>query len=278
MKESELPSDSKSPSIFSIVMPMYNAERTLKASVASVQTQRDPDWQLLIVDDCSKDGSLLLARKLAQSDSRIVVISQAVNGGVAAARNAGLKAARGRFICFLDSDDFWLPNKLSEQRKLLEAGHLVVFGAYHRYLADGRFTLVKSALKVGLRSFDFGNPIGNLTGVYDREKLGLELQKKCGHEDYIMWRELVRRAGHAVAVDAPVAIYTVSAGSLSSGKKRAASWQWDILRTHFSFSLPHATFAFGCYAVTRIFRRISERLTAVQKTELFEVVKGKGSA
>jgi teichuronic acid biosynthesis glycosyltransferase TuaG len=273
MKESELQVDSGTLGVFSIVMPMYNAETTLRASVASVQAQLDHNWQLLIVDDCSKDGSLAQARQLALADSRIVVISLPVNGGVAAARNAGLNAATGRFIGFLDSDDFWLPEKLSEQRKLLVAGHPVVFGAYHRYLADGRFALVRSSLRVGLRSFDFGNPIGNLTGVYDKAKVGIELQKKCGHEDYIMWREIVRRAGHAVAVDASVAIYTVSATSLSSGKKRAASWQWDILRTHFGFSWPHALFAFGCYAVTRISRRILERMTAVRRADLLEVVK-----
>jgi teichuronic acid biosynthesis glycosyltransferase TuaG len=275
IKELELHLDSRLTSDFSIVMPMYNAEKTLEASVASVQKQRDKNWQLLIVDDCSKDGSLALARKLAEMDSRIVVIAQTTNSGVAAARNAGLNAARGRFICFLDSDDFWLPGKLTEQRKLLATGHPIVFGAYYRYLPDGRFSLVRTAQKVGLRSFDAGNPIGNLTGVYDREKLGIELQKKCGHEDYIMWRELVRRAGYALAVDTSVAIYRVSSGSLSSGKKRAASWQWDILRTHFGFSLSHALFAFACYAVTRMSRRVSERLTAAPRADLLEVVEGR---
>jgi glycosyltransferase involved in cell wall biosynthesis len=273
MNESDSHFAPQSIEIFSIVMPMYNAEKTLKASVASVQAQLDRHWQLLIVDDCSKDGSLKQARSLASADARIVVISLETNSGVAAARNAGLKAATGRFICFLDSDDFWLPEKLSEQRKLLSAGHPVVFGAYHRYLSEGRFVLVRSSLRVGLRSFDFGNPIGNLTGVYDREKVGIEYQKKCGHEDYIMWREIVRRAGYAVAVDGSVAIYTVSATSLSSGKKRAASWQWNILRTHFGFSLPRALFAFSCYAFTRIGRRVAERLTAVRRADLLAVVK-----
>jgi glycosyltransferase involved in cell wall biosynthesis len=259
--------DSNAEGIFSIVMPMYNAEKTLRASVASVQSQQDRDWQLLIVDDCSKDGSL------ASIDSRIVVIALATNGGVAAARNAGLNAATGRYICFLDSDDFWLSNKLSEQRKLLNLGHSVVYGPYFRYLSESRFSLVRSSSRANLRSFDYGNPIGNLTGVYDKEKLGIELQKKCGHEDYIMWREIVRRAGHAAAVEAPVAIYTVGTNSLSSGKQRAASWQWDILRTHFGFSFLHASFAFGCYAITRISRRIAERLTAAPRADLLEVVR-----
>jgi teichuronic acid biosynthesis glycosyltransferase TuaG len=257
---------------FSIVMPMYNAAETVSKSVDSVRAQTDPRWELLIVDDCSTDESLNVAQTLAQADARVKVIRLARNSGVAAARNAAIKAAGGRYICFLDSDDFWLPGKLLAQRELFEQGSSVVFGSYYRRLTDGKFSLVKAIANASFRRFDFGNPIGNLTGAYDAQKLGIELQKKCGHEDYIMWREIVRRAGSATSVQEPVAIYTVSASSLSAAKNKAAKWQWDILRKHFGFSLPYAGLAFGFYAFSRVGRRLGEKFTAFESVGLNKVM------
>jgi glycosyltransferase involved in cell wall biosynthesis len=254
-------------------MPMYNAAKTVSKSVDSVLAQTDPKWQLLIVDDCSIDDSLNVAHALAKTDPRIKVIPLERNSGVAAARNAAIKSSEGRYICFLDSDDFWLPNKLAAQRQMFLQGSSVVFGSYYRYLSNGRFSLVQAIAKAGLRRFDFGNPIGNLTGAYDAKKLGIELQKKSGHEDYIMWREIVKRAGSAASVNEPVAIYSVSASSLSASKNKAAKWQWDILRQHFEFSRTYAAIAFGLYAFSRVGRRVAEKFTSFESAELKKVMR-----
>jgi glycosyltransferase involved in cell wall biosynthesis len=253
-------------------MPAFNAAKFLPSAIASVRGQTETRWELLVVDDCSVDSSVEVALELSRRDSRIRVLSMEKNGGVAEARNLGLQNSQGKYICFLDSDDYWLPEKLAKQLVLFEAGHKVVFSSYFRYLPNKRFSLVPSALKVNATNFDFGNPIGNLTGSYNRDVLGLVFQSKCGHEDYVMWRELVMKAGSATSVPVPLAIYTVSNSSLSGAKNKAAKWQWGLLREQFKFTFPYAIFAFCVYLASRIWLRIREKFTARHSPELLKVV------
>jgi glycosyltransferase involved in cell wall biosynthesis len=97
---------SRAPSA-SVVVPAHDAEMTLRACVQSVLNQTEPDFELLIVDDGSSDGTLELARSV--NDARVQVHTQLASG-VSAARNAGIRAATGEIVCFLDSDDLLLPD------------------------------------------------------------------------------------------------------------------------------------------------------------------------
>lgn len=102
--------------LVSIVMPCFNAADHLPRSIGSVQAQTFPSWRLIVVNDGSSDGTLEWLRR--QSDERIEVISQ-VNLGLSAARNAGLAAARSRYVAFLDADDTWHPEFLEEMYNAL---------------------------------------------------------------------------------------------------------------------------------------------------------------
>lgn len=95
----------------SVIVPVYNAEKTLSRSVESVLAQTELDWELWLVNDGSSDGSLALCREYEAADPRIHVIDKP-NGGVGSARNAGLDAAAGEYVAFLDSDDAYEPNFL----------------------------------------------------------------------------------------------------------------------------------------------------------------------
>ena len=102
----------------SIIMPCYNAATHLPASVGSVLAQAFPDWELIAVDDGSGDGTLAWLQ--AQTDPRIRPFSQP-NQGVSAARNAGLAAARGHYVAFLDADDTWSEGFLEKMLAALQA-------------------------------------------------------------------------------------------------------------------------------------------------------------
>jgi len=104
----------------SVVMPAYNAERYLAAAVESVLRQSFGDLELLIVDDGSSDRTVEIARGFAERDARVRVLEQP-NAGPGPARNAALRAARGRLIAFLDSDDEWDETFLSEHVAILDA-------------------------------------------------------------------------------------------------------------------------------------------------------------
>lgn len=113
MTETPLPS-------VSVVIPAYNAETTLAQAVASAVSQDHKPAEVLVVDDCSQDGTAALAGELAGLDPSIRLVPREENGGPAAARRTGVHAASGDLIALLDADDIWVPGKVSRQVSLLE--------------------------------------------------------------------------------------------------------------------------------------------------------------
>lgn len=112
------------PRIF-VVIPVYNAEATLSACTSSLKAQTFTDWQAVLVDDGSTDGSAALCDAICAADSRFQVIHQP-NGGPTAARNAGMDIMRGEAVTFLDSDDILPPEFLQELWNALEGRDLVI--------------------------------------------------------------------------------------------------------------------------------------------------------
>jgi len=117
---------------FSIIVPVYNVQEYLKACVKSVLEQTFDDFELILVDDGSKDQSGTLCDALAEEDPRITAIHQD-NLGASAARNHGLRTARGRYILFLDSDDFYPQTDLLENIRKKSDGQDMVCINYARY-------------------------------------------------------------------------------------------------------------------------------------------------
>lgn len=110
----------------SIVLPAYNREKTIGAAIRSVLRQTYSDFELIVVDDGSQDGTVEAAR--AVQDSRIRVLALEENRGAGGARNAGIQAARAPWVAFQDSDDEWLPEKLSRQMaRLAEGGFIAAY-------------------------------------------------------------------------------------------------------------------------------------------------------
>ncbi len=106
--------------LISVVVPVYNAENFLERTVSTIQAQTDPNFEILLVNDGSKDASLALCRRLEKEEPRIRVIDQ-TNQGVSAARNAGVRAAKGDWISFVDSDDLLYPGMLAALRAGMES-------------------------------------------------------------------------------------------------------------------------------------------------------------
>ena len=136
----------------SIVIPAYNRAATLHRAVASVLAQDFRDWELIVVDDGSTDDCAGAVR--ACGDPRLKLIRHPVNRGAPAARNTGVRAAAGRLVAFLDSDDEWLPGKLAAQVSALDQaparlGALSTGFVLHRVAGGGRFERMPVADSAG---------------------------------------------------------------------------------------------------------------------------------
>lgn len=247
-----------SGNLVSVIMPVYNASAWLRRGVDSVLQQTHGELELIAIDDGSQDDSLAVLDAYAHVDRRVRVHRQAANGGVAAARNAGIAIARGDFIAFLDADDWWQPVKLERQLAGLRAsGASISYTAYWRVAEDGRrLGTVTPPLQISWSDMLASNFIGNLTGLYART-LGDVPFRRIGHEDYVFWLEQVRRAGAAVRVptDEPLASYLVRESSLSANKLRAARWQWTIYREVEQLGLVHSMVCMCRYVRNAVIKR-----------------------
>ena len=118
----------------SVVMPCYQSGETVERSVRSVQAQTMADWELIAVDDGSTDDTLARLRALQTDEPRMRVLHQD-NAGVSAARNAGIDAARGEWLFFLDADDRLTPDALATLLDMADDALDVVCGAYEMRLS-----------------------------------------------------------------------------------------------------------------------------------------------
>ncbi len=125
--------------LFSVIVPVYNSERTLQRCLSSLQNQTEADFEVLMVENCSLDGSAALCRAFAAQDSRFQLVTLDVQCGPSGARNAGLDRANGSYIAFVDSDDYVEPSHLACLRETFEAGNPdAVFFGYHQVSVDGQ--------------------------------------------------------------------------------------------------------------------------------------------
>lgn len=221
----------------SIIMPAFNAGKFVRDSIQSVLNQTYCHWKLYVVNDCSTDNTKEILTEF--NDPRIVLLNTPANSGVAEARNIGIAKSQGIYIAFLDSDDLWVETKLEKQLELLEKGNDVVCSHYSTF-SDSSDKLLSTRFfpkNITYQDMLVSNKVGNLTGIYNQNKLGKFFQKKIGHEDYVMWLEIIKSAGQAVSIPEVLAFYRVSPTSLSGNKVKASLWQWDIYRKHLQFGV-----------------------------------------
>ena len=170
--------------LVSIITPCYNAAPFISQAIESVLAQSFGDWEMIIVDDCSSDDSLSIIQKYARIDSRIRYLrTDKPSGSPTLPRNMGIKEAKGRYIAFLDSDDIWLPNKLSDQLKVFEKSEVaIVFSNYEKVSLGGERCgrEVIAPCEVDYRLLLKGNCIGCLTAMYDSALTGKIFFKEIG--------------------------------------------------------------------------------------------------
>ncbi|GAA0800530.1 glycosyltransferase family 2 protein [Psychrobacter piscatorii] len=239
----------------SIIMPVYKARATIQQAISSVISQTYSNWELIIVNDCCPDNSCLQVQDMIISDLRIFRIDNVTNQGVAISRNKGIAKAEGNIIAFLDSDDYWHPEKLSLQVDKIKKGYDVVCSNYMRIELNTKTKEVPNKVEFDYSDMLKSNRIGNLTGIYRSDLIGKIYQKNVGHEDYIMWLEIVKIAKKGYCIQKSLAYYRVTNNSLSSNKFQAAFWQWNVYRKEVNLSLIKSIWFFLNYSYTAYKKR-----------------------
>lgn len=214
-------------------MPVYQGREHLAAAIESVLAQTFEQFELLVVDDGSTDGSSEIVRTYAERDPRVRYRRQE-NAGQGAARNAGIGVARGEAVAFLDQDDLWLPEKLARQLPLLDDATVVYSDTY--ILRDGgasreeRFSdhLDGWPTPATLRSLIVGNTIPVLTALLSRRLVlahgGFTSDRALkGVDDYDLWLRLAAAGVVFTYVPEPLAVYRVHKAAMSSDRVGMAS-------------------------------------------------------
>ena len=239
--------------IITVIMPCYNASQFISEAINSVINQTYQNWELIIVDDCSSDDSVEIINQYIKTDNRIKLFSTDQNSGTASVpRNLGIKNAVGDYIAFLDTDDIWLPKKLEKQILLIEKINAVlVYSFYEKINTDGirNNRVIKSPLEVNYKQLLTGNIIGCLTAIYSVNELGKIYFSTAGHEDYIMWLEILKKGHVAYCIPEVLAFYRVGQSSLSSNKQYVWKWTWNIYRKNEKLSIIKSIYYFSLYAV-----------------------------
>jgi teichuronic acid biosynthesis glycosyltransferase TuaG len=252
----------KERSLVSVLMPLHNAADTLVDSVSSVRAQKYANWELVIVDDASVDGSSQLATDLAAQDERIQVFKLDHNGGAAAARNYALRMAKGRYIAFLDSDDLWDPDKLAVQLAFMKDRNAALsFTAYARMApSHALLETVQVPSVIPYATLLKRNVMGCLTVMYDSEVLGkVDMPDLTRQHDYALWLSLARRCGGAHGLNEVLAIYRVGRGTLSAHKWGAARDIWRVYHECEGLGVVTSLWYFAHYAWYGLRYRLLQR-------------------
>ncbi|QGM99092.1 glycosyltransferase family 2 protein [Methylocystis parvus] len=224
--------------VVSVIIPAYNAAAFLGAAIASLQAQTLSQWEAIIVDDASTDGTLELARRIAASDFRVRVLALDVNSGPSAARNAGFAVATGEWIALLDADDVYLPARLSEMiaaAERLEADIL----ADNQWLRDPSLgAIVRSGLprsgrakRISLTEFYLkslsasGFDLGTLKPIFRASLVaqsGVQYRPLRYGEDFVFFAELLALGARAWRIPQPYYVYTLTTSEVDGNRSESS--------------------------------------------------------
>lgn len=220
--------------LVSIIMAAYNAEKTIELAIESVLNQTYSNFELLVINDCSKDGTAKLVEDFSAKDNRVRLISNEKNSGVSYTRKHGLEEAKGSWIAILDSDDAWAPEKLEKQialQKRMNADLLFTGSAFMDSDGQPIDWYLHAPAEVTYRQLLKQNVLSNSSALVRKELYAKHYAIGDGmHEDFAIWLSILKEGKKAYGVDEPLLIYRIAKSSKSGNKVKAAKMNWNTYR------------------------------------------------
>ena len=236
--------------LVSIVMPAYDAEKYVAESIRSVLDQTYSNWELIVVDDGSTDGTGDIVQNFSATDSRIKYFFQQ-NGGQGKARNTGIENSVGELIAFLDADDLWVSEKLTLQLEAMEKTNAdVVFGDAYIFSEDetaGGTTTFSAICPDFIYGEHSGNDVFKLLFAYNRiptltvltrkdilQEVALfdEDRKYQNCEDYDLWLKLAKSGAVFFGMKEKLAKYRRHSASMMNNDSRLLKSMTAVVRKH----------------------------------------------
>lgn len=249
--------------LVSIIVPVYNVEKYICETIECVRQQTYDKWELLLVEDCSKDNTVAVLEKYLDEvqDERVRLIRQEKNNGAARSRNLGLKKARGRYIAYLDADDLWVPEKLEKELAFMEKKQAAFAFTGYEFADEngkglGKVVRVPETLtyKQALKN----TTIFTTTVMFDTQKIDKNFLEMpiIKSEDTALWWKVLRKGYVAYGLDENLVRYRRVGKSLSSNKLEALRRIWNLYRKAEGMSIPSSAYHFCFWAVNAVLRRV----------------------
>lgn len=246
----------------SIVLPVYNAKNFVDKTVESVFQQTFSNWELIIVDDCSKDGTYDYLYEKYSNVANVKVFKNEVNSGAGMTRNKGLQEASADIIAFLDADDLWLPRKLELQLAHLRRNNSAIVHTSYAFIdecGNGIAGKVIASSKVDLNSYMRNTEIGMSTSLLNKKIVGdIRLDAMRTRQDTKLWLTLLGKGFTSEGIEDVLVLYRVRAGQISGNKLKIA---WRTLKLYWTVdALPRYArlINFFYYAFNGVLKRVQK--------------------
>lgn len=235
----------------SIITPCFNSSPFLEETILSVLHQSFTDWEWLITDDNSTDNSVEIIKKI--DDPRIILTVLDKNQGAGNARNKSLEKAIGKYITFLDADDFWEANFLDEMIAFMKKENAEL--AYSNYARCDEKLRPKIADFKADKEVTFDNLLKTcrlslLSSMYDSERVGKEFfPPGSKREDHVMWLNLLKKIPVGKPLAKTMAKYRMHATSVSRRKTNIMKDQYLVYKDYMKFSTIKSWYYTGNWAL-----------------------------
>ena len=208
--------------LVSVIVPCFNSVDFIFEAVSSVLCQTHQNFEILIVDDGSTDGTRDLLQKEFQSEQKIVILEHETNLGAGGARNTGISLAKGKYLAFLDADDIWHPTKLEKQVDVMDKESCVISHTSYVLVNEQRCQIISTnqcSQDLGLIDYMKTTGIGMSTAMINRELTGsVEFSTARTRQDTMFWLELLSRGFVSKAISEVLVDYRIRRGQISANK------------------------------------------------------------
>lgn len=239
----------------SIITPTYNCAKFIGATIESVLNQTYQNFEMIIVDDASKDNTEEVVKSF--KDKRIKYIRLSKNSGPAVARNRAMEEAKGKYMAFLDSDDLWKREKLEKQINFIKKNkYKIICSDYEQIDEEGNKLnkIIPCKKKVNYNGILLSCPVGNSTVFYDVSKLGkFKVPNIRKRNDDALWLQILKKEEYMYGQKEVLMEYRIRQNSVSSNKLSLIKYHWQLYREIEHLSVIRSVFHIVVWGFIKVF-------------------------